>query len=76
MADQDAETVAYMARRAVCRRCGDALVPSPTIIGMWLTDRKGIGRGLCPDGSMHDPKRTDGGAPAEGEAATAAGTEN
>lgn len=53
MAEQDAETVAYMARRATCGLCGEALVPSPGILGMWLSDRQGISRGLCPDGKTH-----------------------
>jgi len=46
---------AYLARRASCRRCGEpGLVPDPAVLGMWLSDRQGTGRGLCPDGeTMH-----------------------
>ena len=51
----DPAVSAYLARRATCRRCGEpGLVPSPAVLGLWLSDRQGTGRGLCPDGeTMH-----------------------
>jgi hypothetical protein len=51
----DPAVSAYLARRATCRHCGEpGLVPSPAVLGVWLSDRQGTGRGLCPDGeTMH-----------------------
>lgn len=53
--DWSPEVAAWMAQTATCRHCGDKLVRSPSVLGLWLTDRKGTGRGLCSDGSgrMH-----------------------
>jgi hypothetical protein len=46
---------------ATCSRCGDRLVPSQSVIGLWLSDREGPGigepgqrLGLCPDGEHHE----------------------
>jgi hypothetical protein len=53
MGDWDAEVAAWMAETATCGRCGDSLTRDPLILGTWLSDREGHGRGLCPDGQMH-----------------------
>jgi hypothetical protein len=59
---------AYLARRATCRRCGEpGLVPCPAVLGLWLSDRQGTGRGLCPDGEMHQAENiTEGSGDTEG----------
>jgi hypothetical protein len=46
--DWDAEAAAWTTTTSTCTRCGDALVRDPGLIGTWLSDREGRGRGLCP----------------------------
>ena len=36
-----------VSERRVCRLCGDGLVPSPCVPGLWLSDREGTGRAVC-----------------------------
>ena len=43
-----------------CFYCGDRLVRSPAFPALWLSDREGPRRALCPDGQRLHAAQTEG----------------
>lgn len=57
--DWSAEVADWMAETSTCVNCGDGLVRDPHLIGSWLAQGDGRGRGVC----RANPVQYAGGAP-------------